>query len=353
MRQLLSEAIEDWTRFRQSQDIKKGTLRVNTGVLRRFLAVNGNIYCHNIGDRHVTRHFEEAAKTRQAQSLRNDHAVLSTFFDWCRHTRRMALDNDPLYGRRKPKRVEKERERVPVDKFPALLDAAEAVCSRDRIAVAILLYTLLRDQEVADLRVRDVDLAGGWLRARIHKTTEEDTMPISEELDYELRRWLTHYTEQVGELHPNYRLVPARRVILEHRNGRFVAGGDRLTVLKPETPVGALGDMVRPILDSIGFPIVDMNGEPSREGAHTIRRSGARALFDDLAARPAEERDGDPLRVVQAMLHHKSVVQTETYIGLKSERRARDTMIRGRRMFSRSGNNVVALIDRNASSGAG
>src|SRR5690242_14051214 len=154
-------------------------MRGDRSVLRRFLAVTGNIGTWQITDRHVSLYFEKSARTKQAQSLRKDYNTLSKFFEWCRHTRRIAVDYDPLYGRRRPRDVQRERNRIHVSKFPHLLDTAGLREPRDRALVAILLYTLLRDQEAADLRICDVDLDGGWLRARIHKTKQEDRIPIS------------------------------------------------------------------------------------------------------------------------------------------------------------------------------
>src|SRR5690242_11266172 len=156
--QLLSDAIEDFLRFRRSMDLAKNTVKQDASTLRQFLTSTGNIWVHMLSDAHVTRFFEEAAKTRQPQSMRNDYTRLQTFFDWARQTGRMPKDNDPMYGRRKPKRAHKERNRVHVSKFPALLDAAGARSSRDRVALALLLYTLARDGEITDLRIRDVDL---------------------------------------------------------------------------------------------------------------------------------------------------------------------------------------------------
>src|SRR5687768_7385208 len=145
MKELLSDGIESYLRFRSSQDYSKATLRADQQVLRRFLAVTGNVWCHAIEERHVNRHFEEASKTRGAASLRNDHGVLVRFFKWARHTGRMPVEADPMFGRRQPRAAQRERNRVPVHDFPRLLDAAEARDPRDRALVAVLLYTLMRD----------------------------------------------------------------------------------------------------------------------------------------------------------------------------------------------------------------
>ena len=338
MRELLSDGIDAYLRFRRSQNYSKGTLNSDQQVLKRFLAVNGNIWCHVITDKHVERHFEEASKTRQGASLKNDHGVLVRFLKWARHTGRMPVDSDPTFGRRQPKAVERERNRLPVHDFPRLLDEAEAKEPRDRALVAVLLYTLMRDSEVTSLRVRDVDLNGGWIRATIHKTHQEDLVPISSELDGELRCWLTRYTNMVGVLQPHYFLIPSRGVHPVHGEGGRIT--HHASVYRPEKQIRAAGRIVTPLLERFGFPTVDQDGKPLNEGAHTIRRSGARALFDRLV----EGGYDHGLRVVQSLLHHKSLTMTERYIGISADRRSRDEILRGHMMYPKEHENVIELV---------
>lgn len=337
MKELLSDAIDAYLRFRQSQDYSKGTLKVDHQVLKKFLAINGNIWCHTIVDKHIERHFEEVSKTRLPTSLKNDHGVLVRFFKWARHTGRMPVDSDPMYGRRQPRALERERNRVAVADFPRLLDAAEARDPRDRALVAVLLYTLMRDSEITDLHIRDLDLAGGWLTARIHKTRREDRLPISSELDQEMRKWLTHYTNMVGPLEPHHYLIPPRGVFPVHNAQGRITHHD--SIYRPERQIRHGGRIVNPVLERIGFPVVDENGKACGEGSHTIRRSGARALFDQLSTGGYDHG----IRVVQSMLHHKSMVQTERYLGITADRRSRDEIIRGKRMYSREDGNVIQL----------
>lgn len=338
MRQELSPAIEDYLRFRKSQDYSKGTLKVDQGRLKAFLANTGNIWVHQIEARHVERHFEIATKTRRGASLIADHGVLSRFFKWCRATSRMPVENDPMYGRRQPRAQKKERNRIPVTEFPRLLDTAEARDPRDRAVVALLLYTLARDSEIVTLRLRDLNLDQSWLRLRIHKTRQEDDLPIPTELDREMRRWLTYYTQQVGPLEPHYFLVPARGTKpVRNDYGRIVSHD---SLYRPEKQIRASGRIVTPTLEQMGFPTTDAEGNPTHEGAHTIRRSGARALFDQLV----EGGYDHSLRIVQSMLHHASVQQTERYIGITADRRSRDEILRARMMYgSTSDENVVRL----------
>lgn len=341
MKEKLSPAIEAFTRFRASQSYSKATMRADGQVLSRFLSVNGNIWCHVITDRHVERHFEEASKSRGAASLQLDTNTLRMFFKWARHTGRMPVDCDPMFGRRSPRVTKRERNRVTVHQFPELLAAAEERTPRDRALVALLLYTLCRDTEITSLRVRDVDLEGGWLRVRVFKTHQEDTMPISEELDTELRKWLTHYTKQCGPLQPHWFLTPARGVFPVHdpETKRIVRHESHY---RPERGISGAGRVVSPVLERMGFPVVDAQGKACGEGAHTIRRSGARALFDKLVG---EGYDG-AIRLVQSMLHHASLTQTERYIGITADRRSRDDVIRGKKMYNESTTENVVSIAR-------
>lgn len=327
MRALLSDAIDDFLAFRRSQDYSKGTIRQNESSLRRFLAAAGNVYCDAITDRQVTRFFEVAARTKQPQSLRNDHHVLSQFFAWGRQTKRVSVDSDPLFGRRRARPAARERNRLHVSKFPALLDAADD--ARNRAMLALLLYTLTREQEMLNLRIRDVDLDAGYLTVAVFKTHGSDRIPICEELDEELRAWLTVYAQSCGPLQPGWYLIPQRKPISvseRDASGRIAAMNFRY---RPDVKTAVAGRIVRDALDKLGFPVVSGDGKPLYEGAHTIRRSGARALFDALV----ESGYDYSLRLVQSMLHHKSMQQTEAYIGITADRRTRDELIRGQVLY--------------------
>lgn len=341
MKSLLSDSIDDYLVLRSSQDFSKRTLINERGVLKRFLLVNGNIWTHQIEARHATRYFEDAGKTRSPRSLQLDHTVLGQFFDWARKTKRLPLDMDPMIGRRRPKTRHKERDRIHVSKFPHLLDVAEAQDPRNRAVVAILMYTLIRDQEAADLRIGDVDLDAGYLHVRITKSHTEDSMPISLELDSELRRWLTTYAAEARRpLKPSDYLLPRRQsagLVKDENNDRII--GHEM-FYDPERPIARVGRVAASVLVDFGWEMRDHQGKAKMEGAHTIRRSGARALFDRLAA----ESFDHSLRIVQSMLHHASVTQTEHYIGVTADRRSRDELIRGRAMFGAQDTSAIVKL---------
>jgi integrase len=336
---LLSDAIDDWFALRRSTDISKNTIANERGVLRRLLAVNGNIWVHQIDERHVTRYFEDASKTRQPTTLQLDHTVLAQFFDWARRTKRLPLDVDPMAGRRRPRKRHKERDRLHVSQFNHLLDVAEAQDPRNRAVVAVLLYTLIRDQEAADLRIGDVDLNAGYLHVRITKSHTEDMMPICAEFDTELRQWLTVYAAETRRrLQPNDFLLPRRQSggLVKDEGGR-IEGHEMF--YDPSRPIARVGRVASSVLTDFGWEMRDRRGKSKMEGAHTIRRSGARALFDRLSADSYDHS----LRIVQSMLHHSSVSLTERYIGVTADRRSRDELIRGQRMYAPALENVVEL----------
>lgn len=340
MKQQLSDAVDDYLAQRTSNGYSKGTMRNERMVLKRFLSVSGNIWVHSITDRQVTRYFEDAGKTRQASSLKMDHTVLNQFFTWARQTRRLPIGDDPMAGRRRPRATDKERARLHVSEFPRLLAAAEKRDPRDRALIAVLLYTLVRASEAMDLRVGDVDLNSGYIHARIIKSKLEDRIPISVELDLELRNWLSFYAATSPRpLVPSDYLLPRRVSSFAARDeetGRIL---NHTMHLVPDKPLTTLGRRVKEVLEDIGFAVTDHEGKSNMEGAHTLRRSGARALFDQLI----ENGYDRALRLVQAMLHHKSVTMTEGYIGVTADRRTRDEVIRGQVMYPVDKSNVVDL----------
>jgi integrase len=215
-----------------------------------------------------------------------------------------------------PKRA---RLRIPVTEFQRLLDMTDR--PDRRIAVALGLFLFVRSGEMQTLRVGDVDLQQGTVSVVVHKTNDFDEMPICAELDVELRQWLMVYAHDIGRpLHPGDYLVPGSA----NRPGwmeRPEVGNYR-----PDRIMRKPFAHIQPALKACGYEV------RAGEGMHTLRRSGARALYDALV----EGRIGDPaarddaLRQVMTMLHHASVQTTEHYIGLERDRQKRDLTIKGK-----------------------
>lgn len=340
MKQLLNEAIEDYMRHRQSKKLSPHTLRRERMVLRRFMTVNGNIYLWSVKDSHVDRYMLDAGETRP-RSLHLDINTLKHFFAWARHTKRMALSNDPLWGREAPKLEKEEKRRVPARNFEHLLKAAGQAHPRDRILVAVGLFLMLRASEIKTLKVGDLDLDSGHIRVHIHKTKKFDLAPIRPRLDKEFRAWLTYYTQQCGVPHPDWYLVPAMwgHRPRQNKETKLLEKGD-VGLVRPYRAMTQPEQNIQRALVRIGFTVRDPEtGQSLREGEHTLRRSGARALYEELKA----EGLSDPLEVVQHMLNHASRKQTEEYIGVTSSRETRDTVIRSLDRYTATTDNIIEL----------
>lgn len=308
------------------------TIRADRCALNTLLAVCGDIQPRNITERHV----DALVTAISAGSMATYNARLTqirNFLKFCRGRKYVPADFDPLnelsYGRA----VQQERNRVPVTKFNALLDACTH--PRDRAVVALGLFTMLRASEIISLRISDLRLEQYELDVVIHKTKETDTMPISLELDEELRKWLTFYTEQQGgscacyathptrPLCPSWYLVPAKETVaLGSGWDRTYTEEDGTGQLKPNRPMTQVQRVVQRPLRRLGYAT-------RQEGMHTLRRSAARALFDQ---RVADGYDG-ALRLVQSMLHHRNSTMTERYIGLREDRHRRDKEFRAQAML--------------------
>jgi integrase len=253
---------------------------------------------------------------------------------------------NPLGTVRRLRVKNKPRRRVATKDFARMLDAAEH--PQGRIIVALGIYLLIRSSAIIHLDVQHVRLDEGWIDVFEEKTGTYDAMPISKGLDRELRRWLTWYAQDVAEtkgpLQPHWPLVPARKQSTLWNDGTGKCGGHPMIPLKgqmnPPRRAQQIQHKVHDALRGIGWEV-----EPKdREGVHTLRRSGARALYEHLIRVENAARD-DAIGTVQAMLHHKSRSQTEHYMGLEAEKEKRDVLLRGADMFGEDElvTNVVSL----------
>ncbi len=339
----MAEAIEQFVLFRKASQKAKATLKNDRMVLRRLFLVTGDIQLASLTERHVNQAIATAAETRSGDSLHIDHAVLKQFFDWAVRNRYISQLDNPMHGRKSPKGMPVERMRLPVRDFGRLLDAAEGYHLRDRMVVALGLYLFLRQSEIADLRISDVlpRLDHQEISVRIFKTKQIDVMPVCSELEQELRRWLTWYAEHYGPLQPDWFLVPAKQRMTGWYNPETRKLEPRQSAEERILPTRRLAQaerVVKRALAAIGYQVRAEDGTSLREGVHTLRRSGARALFDQMRD---SGYDG-AIRHVQAMLHHSSLANTEHYLGLTLDRVKRNEVTKGRPMFD-PGTNVVPL----------
>ena len=309
--------------------------------------VGTTIQPKNITENHLDALYERLALTNNPASLNLCRSHLNSFFGWCRQRKITPATHHPSV-RKAWKVLRTKKLIVDVDEFEDLLEAAQT--PRDRMVISLGLYLFLRASEVQSIRLKDVDLEAGNIDVTVWKTKQRDTMPISEELDAELRAWLTYYTEQVGVLKPDYYLVPSRHlsgIVYDPETQRLAVREESIETLRPERRLARPAVIVGRALREIGYPAIDStSGETTRQGVHVLRRSGARALFDHLRD---EGYDG-ALQRVRVMLHHASVEMTELYLGLELEAKLRNEAFCGKPMFpnARRKATVTNIADKQA-----
>ena len=328
-RKTLSDLTELYLDSRRGQ-VAANTVRNDDKTLRRFVAEMGNIQVGQVSPAHVDRYFTIRSQTLQASSLNVERVVLRNFFAWCRTMRFISQTADPMAGRKQLRVTPSDKLIIPPSDFGRLLDSAEH--PRDRMIVALGLYTFMRQGEIGSLRVGDVDLQSGEISVLISKSKLRDRMPISEELDTELRRWLTWYSQNIqAPLERDFYLTPAKTgAPWIYTDG---VRGHAESIMQPRKPYPRCLYAVKRALDAAGYPT-------EWQGGHTLRRSGARAFYEHLA----EEGHDRAMRQVQAMLHHATLAMTEHYLGMTVDKAMRDKLIKGQRMYGRrAGDNVVQL----------
>lgn len=314
----LSESLRLYEAHVRAKGLENNTVKNRIQPIRVGIDLWGDIPTDSLTSEHIDSLF--AAHNYAARTQNLYIGGLRAFFDWASHSG-MHSGPDPTYGWRSRKVVSQDRLRIPVERFPELLDAAEH--PRDRMILAIGIYTFMRGGEIRTLRVNDVNFTDGSIRMYRHKTKEQDNLPICVELADELREYLSTYRKMHRGLEPTWYLVPAKNPDLWLRDQEKWVRSSEPSRMKPTTPITHPYRVAQRAIQKLGYPDV------KNEGIHTLRRSGARALLEALRA---DGVDSALLRV-GAMLGHKDTKVTAHYIGLNMEREERNKMLSGSRMF--------------------
>lgn len=336
----LDDVIHEHLRFCQSHGDASSTIRSKRTTLDSLLVSTGNIFMRSLTPRHMDNLLNEMSAKLEPSTINLRMSHLAVFFGWCARRRYLSPVQFLLDGAKKRRVMPKDRLRIPASKFGFLLDCATH--PRDRIVVALGLYLFLRASEIRLLRVQDVMLAEETVRTLIEKTKQIDSMPISLELDAELRRWMSWYASRAGSLKPDWYLVPAKTPpkFTAEGPGRLLPVGE--PDILPDRPYRLPAQAVQRTLDKAGYALRYDDGKSTREGVHTLRRSGARALYDELA----DVGFDGALRQVQMMLHHASTQMTERYIGVTLDIKKRNEAIRGQRMYPSIDDSSLARIGK-------
>lgn len=328
----LVEAQGLWLASRRTQ-VSANTLLADTSALSRLVRLLGPVEVSAITAEDIDRYVADMGETR-ASSRNLRVRKVRQFFGWCQ--RRGYVVANPV--ERRPEREDPfDPMFIPASRFSDLLDCTDN--PRDRMVVAVGLHLFLRSSEMQTLRVGDLDFRadGSRVRTTQHKTAGVDYMPVSLELEREIHDYLGWYWRETTYADESFLLPGLRRVNTASNSypgdGRFHRVPARLEV-EPRLPVSKPHRVIQKALAEMGLPIL-------RQGGHTLRRSGARALFDSL--RVQQGVDG-ALQVVKSMLHHKDQAMTERYLGIAPEREIRDELISGKQMFVTSPDATVVEL---------
>lgn len=324
----LTEAFDEYVETLRIQGRSPSTLRARRQLSRQLLHSTGNLYVKHLTAQHVDRFF--ADNPQWSPSTRNKVvAELGSFLKWAQQRRYMPHEDILVHmrGLRVPK---KRRLRLSAAEMSELLDAAAN--PRDRMVIALGAYLFLRASEIQHLRWQHIDLEKYEAQIWREKTDEWDDMPICTELAEELERFRRHLAATVGVPQPDWFVAPGYHkdvTVRDPKTGRIVKAFDRLD---PTKTVGRPYASVKLALQKLGY-------ETGTEGVHTLRRSGARALYDALAAAGHDRA----ARQAQAMLGHSNLTTTEKYLGVDVDRKARNDLIKGRSMFGVTGGEVIDI----------
>ena len=262
-------------------------------------------------------------KPMQNSSYNKQRSNIAAFLKFC--IGRGWVKTDLLANVSMERPVSRERLRYDRKQLLRLIDAANN--PRDRAVLAAACTWALRASELVGLRIKHIDLESGEVRVWLPKPKRWDTMVLTRHLDGELRAWLTIYSEACGPLQPEWYLFPGK----DHN--RF--NSQSVSVRGQWVPTRRLRKpafIVQRAMAAAGFDV------PSGEGFHTVRRSMARLAYEMWKS--MDGRD-DALRKTAALLHHKSVTQTEHYLGLEIDQEKRDTSMREGFLFDLPDNVAV------------
>jgi integrase len=316
----LSDAIQHFLVDRKAKGMRPETIRGERYTLGLLLADVGNINTVNLRHQHLDLFWSK--RPDWAPGTRNRSRYhLNAFLKWCQ-VRGYVKDQSLVENMRKVPVPERVRLIIPQDEFSTFLGSIAK--PRNRAACAIGLYLFLRRSEISLLRWQDVI----WDQKRVivvrEKVGTTASLPLCDELASELKRWQLHYSAEIGRpLRGSDYVIPAMKppiktgVAGELRTLRVVRDAELL----PETRANLQHVIKRELIQADYYR--------PQEGGHTLRRSGAVALYHRLAAQGHDKA----MRIVQWMLGHKSIRTTEVYLKLDLEAKSATDILAGQPMF--------------------
>lgn len=317
----VSIAAQEYVEHRQAQSKSVRPPYYLKSLFRRFVVRVGDCHISSLRNQHIEDFFYGPGglhETAGATTLASYRVNMRSFLRFCERREWTLRTVDQLTEglREKSTQSNRNRYRMTRDELRQLLESA--TFPRDRALIAFIANTGLRISEALRMRVRDVAFQKGEMYVYLPKTDEEATIPLSLDLERELRAWLTHYTEAAGPLKRTHYLFPVcfRPAFLPGH----AQTPNRQRVLNPEGMISHPHVIIKDVAEAAGIEL-----DPG-DAWHTLRRSFARILYEDAR----EHGHDNALRIVQAALNHKEVNTTERYLGLDIERQRYADMIKGK-----------------------
>jgi integrase len=316
----IKDAMDQYRAHRIAKGKAANTVDNNMQPIKHLWRLVGDIQVASLRPQHFDKLFTQHKWEPATRNLYLGN--LKQFVQYCRRMGYMPKDYDPLDDWDNNKVPVKEKLIIPPEEFADLLDAANN--PRDRAVLALGLYTFCRSSELVTLRVDDVDFDRNLIRIFRWKTSQPDMLPMCSELKEELLRYMADYGKAVGGLQSGYFLVPslAQQEMVYDPQTRRLAPSGGTQAYRPTSKIGHPYEMTQRALTKLGY-------ETKQTGGHTLRRSGARALFDQLRS---IGYDG-ALRTVGSMLGHSDTKVTEVYLQVGIERMQRNEMLAGKSML--------------------
>jgi integrase len=314
----LTFAADEYVRFLKARKLAQRSIQGAEVTLKQLIAQAGDILLVNVTPIHIEKMFTAQEWKEATRNTKLSH--LNGFLTWARGRKYIPADHSPTLGWRSMAVPQRDRVYIPVEDWPALMDSA--TCRIDRMVVALGLYSFMRGSEMRRVTLGDIDLDRCEMNIYRVKTKQSDILPIPTELDKELRSYLTWYTGMItGPLHPDYFLLPPKNTdMAKGADNKWIPG---TSSFDPTRPLARMDYSAKRVLVAAGW-------WTDYEGAHTLRRSGARAYFNYLL----EAGYDGALRRVQTMLGHSTTAMTERYLSIDLDRKKRNEDLRGKPMFS-------------------
>lgn len=329
----MSEALGEYVRFGQARGLKPGSVRSQKETIAPLVQATGDKLVCNVTALDVERFITGRDWKASTRNVRVGQ--LKSFFRWAEARGYRDATNNPMFGWRSVRVPEVTRLRIPTTEWGRLFQACQHPTEQATIAVGLFLF--LRSSEAATITWGDIDWDENTVSVWRQKTQQQDELPMALELReilWEYRAWYTKHLMQAGVAVKDEHFLLAPRDV---QSVRFQAGGGDLRPTKQPSAI-KVGVTVKRVLQRAGYEKVGQEGF----GGHVLRRSGARALFDQKV----EEGYDGALKMVQAMLGHTNSVMTETYLGLSLDRTKRNQAIAGKTMFpglAKAADNVTPI----------